>query len=162
MTVIRPAERMASAMSDTAFRYHLPLTEAQIRLMAGAAEGALFRLRKEGVRTLFPGPLTANQAQILQLAANGMGNAQIAGATFRTVHTIKTQLRRIYVRLGAHDRAHAVAIALARGLISLDDVHIPPGRAPGKPGRRPRVQAPQEPAGTGGPAVTDRESRRAG
>jgi DNA-binding NarL/FixJ family response regulator len=49
--------------------------------------------------------------------SNGRSNAQIGQELFLSEDTIKTHARRLFRKLGAADRAQAVAIGLRRGLI---------------------------------------------
>lgn len=66
--------------------------------------------------------LTAREVQIVSYAANGYSNAEIAAALYLAEHTVKSHLARTYRKLGARDRPHAVALALAGGLIPLDAI----------------------------------------
>jgi DNA-binding NarL/FixJ family response regulator len=61
--------------------------------------------------------LTAREIQILEAVAEGRSNKEIAGALTIAEDTVKTHLRRLFEKLGAADRAHAVAIALRQNLI---------------------------------------------
>jgi DNA-binding NarL/FixJ family response regulator len=58
------------------------------------------------------GPMTAAEAEVLRLAADGYTNARIAHELGISVSAVKARLEAAFVRLGAADRAHAVAIAL--------------------------------------------------
>jgi DNA-binding NarL/FixJ family response regulator len=62
---------------------------------------------------------TERQAAILARPAGGQSNKVIAGALGITVRTVKYHLAEIYGRLGAANRAEAVARASARGWIRL-------------------------------------------
>jgi DNA-binding NarL/FixJ family response regulator len=64
-----------------------------------------------------PGLLTAREIQILESVADGKSNKEIAAAMSIAEDTVKTHLRRLFEKLGAADRAHAVAIALRQNLI---------------------------------------------
>lgn len=66
------------------------------------------------------GPLTARQAAILVSAAKGLTDADIAATLGVSRNGVKESLRLIYRKLGARNRAHAVAIAIIRGLIAPD------------------------------------------
>lgn len=66
-----------------------------------------------GLRTRFP-TLTAREADVLEAITLGRNNAQIAGELFLSVATVKSYINAIFAKLGARDRAHAVAIALGR------------------------------------------------
>lgn len=69
--------------------------------------------------------LTARQREVLLLAANGNSNSQIAAWRGVTIHSVAEILSAAYRRLGAADRAQAVAIALAVGEIGVHQIHIP-------------------------------------
>lgn len=70
--------------------------------------------------------ITARERETLLLAANGHTNRSIARAMGLTEDTVKTRMVKIRRKLRAADRTHAVAIALALGLLSLADVEVPP------------------------------------
>ena len=70
-------------------------------------------------------PLTARQRQVLLLAANGNTNAAIATWLGVTAHSVAEILSAAYRRLGASDRAQAVAIALAVGELGVHQIHLP-------------------------------------
>ena len=61
--------------------------------------------------------LTRRQRQILQLYADGQSTARVAKRLGLSAETIRTHTKAILSRLGARDRAHAVAIALRLSLI---------------------------------------------
>lgn len=64
-----------------------------------------------------PAPMTARERQVLQLAAEGRSSRDIAEALFLSPGTVKTHFQNLYRKLGASDRASAVAQALRSGLI---------------------------------------------
>jgi two-component system nitrate/nitrite response regulator NarL len=68
-----------------------------------------------------PGPplveLTKREVQVLVGMSNGHSNAQIGQELFLSEDTVKTHARRLFRKLGANDRAQAVAIGLRRGII---------------------------------------------
>lgn len=61
--------------------------------------------------------LTLREMQILECLADGESNKGIGRRFSVSEETIKTHLRGLYDKLGAADRAHAVAIALRQRLI---------------------------------------------
>ena len=63
------------------------------------------------------GALTRRQREILQLYADGHSTAVAAKRLGLSPETVRTHTKAILARLGAHDRAHAVAIALRGSLI---------------------------------------------
>jgi len=62
-------------------------------------------------------PLSRRESEILQKVAYGASTKEVAHALGISPHTVKTHLERIFEKLGANDRAQAVAIALRRGLV---------------------------------------------
>jgi DNA-binding NarL/FixJ family response regulator len=62
-------------------------------------------------------PLSPREAQILQHIASGSSTKEVARDLGISSHTVKTHLERIFDKLGANDRAQAVAIALRMGLV---------------------------------------------
>lgn len=70
--------------------------------------------------------LSARERAVLGRLAAGETNAQIARELGLSLETVKTHLKRIYRALGAHDRGHAVALAVLTGDLDLyDSVHAP-------------------------------------
>lgn len=61
--------------------------------------------------------LTERESACLALTAEGMTNAEIASVLGVSSETVKTHMAAIRAKLGANDRAHAVAIAVRRGLL---------------------------------------------
>jgi len=61
--------------------------------------------------------LTVREIEALRLIAAGNSNKQIADRLFVAEATIKSRVTNILSKLGANDRAHAVTIAIRRGII---------------------------------------------
>lgn len=66
--------------------------------------------------------LTPARLQALRLAAGGLTNEQIAAKARIDVETVKSTLASTYRKLGAANRAHAVALGMVHGLILPGDV----------------------------------------
>lgn len=64
--------------------------------------------------------LTTRELDVLELAAKGLSNAQIARMLRVATGTVKVHLKNISTKLGSTDRTEAVTIALQRGFIQLD------------------------------------------
>jgi DNA-binding CsgD family transcriptional regulator len=64
------------------------------------------------------GPPTKKQLEVLQLLADGLSTEEIAARMFVSVETVKTHLVDIRAKLGAVNRAHAVALGLRANLIT--------------------------------------------
>jgi DNA-binding NarL/FixJ family response regulator len=65
--------------------------------------------------------LTGREIEVLQLAARGLNNSEIAKEMFVSATTVKAHLAHIYRKLGVSDRTAAVTTALERQIIRLDD-----------------------------------------
>src|SRR5262249_22313721 len=61
--------------------------------------------------------LTERELQVLRGMADGKSNAEIGRELFVSEDTVKTHARRLFRKLGARDRAHAVAAAFRAGLV---------------------------------------------
>jgi DNA-binding NarL/FixJ family response regulator len=61
--------------------------------------------------------LTLREIQILEFLSEGKSNKEIAAVLSISDETVKTHLKRLYDKLGASDRAQAVAIALRQSII---------------------------------------------
>jgi DNA-binding NarL/FixJ family response regulator len=62
-------------------------------------------------------PLSKREREILQKVADGSTTRQVATELGISPHTVKTHLERIFEKLGANDRAQAVAIAIRTGIV---------------------------------------------
>lgn len=62
-------------------------------------------------------PLSKREREILQRVADGATTRQVATDLGISPHTVKTHLERIFEKLGANDRAQAVAIAIRAGVV---------------------------------------------
>ena len=62
-------------------------------------------------------PLSKREREILQMVANGSTTKEVARDLGISPHTVKTHLERIFEKLGANDRAQAVAIAIRTGIV---------------------------------------------
>jgi PAS domain S-box-containing protein len=70
-------------------------------------------------------PLTKREREVMALAASGGQSADIAERLFLSPETVKSHVQNAMGKLGAHTRAHAVAIALVTGQIAWSDDPLP-------------------------------------
>ncbi|MFJ8853462.1 response regulator [Streptomyces sp. NPDC102437] len=61
--------------------------------------------------------LSGREREVLELVAKGTSNREIAAELFISEATVKTHLTHVFAKLGAKDRAAAVAIGYDRGIL---------------------------------------------
>jgi DNA-binding NarL/FixJ family response regulator len=98
------------------------------RAVRAAARGqttlapAIAQRLMQRVRSPDSDALSAREIEVLQLAARGLSNNEIAKELFVSATTAKAHLVHIYSKLGVNDRTAAVTTALERGIIRLDQI----------------------------------------
>ena len=63
-------------------------------------------------------PLTEREMQVLRGMSQGQSNGEIGRELFLSEDTVKTHARRLFRKLGARDRAQAVALGFRRGFVA--------------------------------------------
>jgi DNA-binding NarL/FixJ family response regulator len=71
-------------------------------------------------------PLTTREHEVITLVSAGLQGGEIATRLGVSPETVKSHVQNAMTKLGAHTRAHAVAIALSTGQI---DLYEEPGSA---------------------------------
>jgi DNA-binding NarL/FixJ family response regulator len=120
-------ERIDAALAAGADGY-LFKEDVSTRLVAALAE-----LRANGtpmsagavrvmLRQLYPRPnhkprLSPQELVVLELLSYGLGYQEIAEKSGKSIHTVRSQLQSVYAKLGVENRAEAVSLAWAHGLI---------------------------------------------
>jgi DNA-binding NarL/FixJ family response regulator len=63
-------------------------------------------------------PLSAREVEVLEGMSRGKSNAAIGRELYLSEDTVKTHARRMFRKMGAADRAQAVALGFRWGLLS--------------------------------------------
>jgi DNA-binding CsgD family transcriptional regulator len=63
--------------------------------------------------------LSGREVEVLRLVASGLSNIEVGARLFIAEETVKTHVRHVLAKLPARNRAHAVALGLQRGLITV-------------------------------------------
>lgn len=69
--------------------------------------------------------VTEQELRVLEQIAQGLTNAEAGQRLYLSEHTVKTHLRRLFAKLGARGRAHAVTLGYKRGLLLLPQPPTP-------------------------------------
>lgn len=68
--------------------------------------------------------LTPREVEVIDLAAIGLSNRQIAEQLCLSEDTILGDMKSIFVKLGAHSKVQAVVLAIAEGIIEVPDIRV--------------------------------------
>jgi predicted ATPase/DNA-binding CsgD family transcriptional regulator len=118
----RAAATVRSVLDEAAFARAwgagraLPLEQAIADALALAAEIATPPDVAHRSEPSSAAQLSAREAQVLRLLADGQSNKEIARELALSVHTVERHLANVYAKIGARGRADAVAYALRHGL----------------------------------------------
>jgi DNA-binding CsgD family transcriptional regulator len=81
--------------------------------------GEVKRSNPASAEPAWPGQLlTESETRVLRYLPTHMGAPEIAAELFLSANTVKTHLRHLYQKLGAHSRQEAVQRARATGLLT--------------------------------------------
>ena len=90
------------------------------RLLAGFAFSSISQSSKsrgQPLQSSIPEPLSERELEVLRLMAAGLSNRDIADRDVVSINTVKTQVKSIYGKLGAHKREDAITAARELGLL---------------------------------------------
>ena len=93
------------------------LQPASARALLGALSQQAPTPAGTGNDVLAADHLTAREMEVLRLMAAGQRNRDIAEALVVSEATVKTHVNNIFAKLGCHDRAQAILLAMQQGLV---------------------------------------------
>lgn len=91
---------------------HPAAAAAVLRLWRAARGGDIDAARREAVQ------LSRREFEVLDGLARGRGNRELARDLAVSPRTVEAHVARLFVKLGARNRAHAVSLAEERGLLT--------------------------------------------
>jgi DNA-binding NarL/FixJ family response regulator len=118
LTLGEDADGVSRAIADGA-RGYLAKDASREEILSTVAL-ALFATPAPGARPRPSGPppaLTQRERQVLEGMSCGRSNADIGTSLFLSEDTVKTHARRLFRKLGAADRAQAVALGFRWGFL---------------------------------------------
>lgn len=127
MVLVPPTTRAEAAWQVISRRSTMLLTEASQARRAEVLIDATTELGRAFEALGVPlswkplgiaGRLTEREFQVLHGMSRGKRNSDIARELFLAETTVKTHARHLFHKLGALDRAHAVAIGFREGLLT--------------------------------------------
>jgi DNA-binding NarL/FixJ family response regulator len=101
------AVRRGGAAIDPAVQLHL------VNAVAGAPPA-----QPPSQPPAFPDGLTAREAEVLALVAEGMSNAEVAARLVVSEATVKSHINHLFTKIGVRDRAQAVAYAYQHSIVN--------------------------------------------
>jgi DNA-binding NarL/FixJ family response regulator len=115
--VIREADRDGCQLPEGLLRKAATAGPAMVEFRPDGAAGVNLSRGEGSVATLTSLHLTAREAEVLRLVADGYDTTEIAEQLAYSESTIKGVLAKIMTRLEARNRCHAVAIVVREGLL---------------------------------------------
>jgi DNA-binding NarL/FixJ family response regulator len=88
---------------------------------AATADRLMERPARDDHAELLLRSLSERERQILALLARGYSNRRIAEASYLSLNTVRTHVQNVLVKLGVHSKLEAAAMAVRRGLVSIED-----------------------------------------
>jgi DNA-binding NarL/FixJ family response regulator len=122
---IQEGEPMDRLLETAGARGLLPETVSSLRAMFDLSEASsqtlaeVSRPGRAAAETIAPNDLlTERESELLQLIHSGLSNAEISEALFISNNTVKTHIKHLYQKLGAGNRAQALARARELRLVA--------------------------------------------
>jgi len=119
------AERVIESIEFSAIAHVLPsrhlvifMTPDGVLREGGATVPEAPWMASAGIRAVRHAELTDREREVMALVAAGFQTAELAERLFLSPETVKSHVQNALAKLGAHTRAHAVAIALMTGQIT--------------------------------------------
>jgi two-component system, NarL family, nitrate/nitrite response regulator NarL len=123
MTRMASARELAGAIRAVAAGFRIPPTDPPAAPAASAApvEQPPEPPERDHHAELLLRSLSERERHILDLLARGYSNRHIAEACYLSLNTVRTHVQNVLVKLGAHSKLDAAALALRQGLVRIED-----------------------------------------
>jgi len=122
MMSLQERERMLSAYRVHAERFTaIAAKRARRSSVLASSDTADRPIMQEPSAELRPetsAELSTREVDVLTLMASGRSNGEVGARLLISEETVKTHVRHVLAKLRARNRAHAVALAFRRGLIT--------------------------------------------
>ena len=89
----------------------------EVTIPLGRLSSVVTRLKRPSTRS--SDVLSRRELEVLRLLADGLSNAAIAERLVLSVNTVRNHVQRVIMKLGAHSKLEAVALALRQGIIEI-------------------------------------------
>ncbi|MBM9507218.1 response regulator transcription factor [Actinacidiphila acididurans] len=110
------ADEIARAIKDVTAGGAGLSPAVQIRVLDAFTAGGPVEGPAGSVTAELPDGLTAREAEVLALVAEGLSNAEIAQRLHVSMATVKTHINNLFAKTGVRDRAQAVGYAYRHGI----------------------------------------------
>ena len=84
----------------------------------GAHDGAALAATRPAATARLRDPLSVSEMRVLRYLPTNLSAPEIAAELSLSVNTVRTHMRHVYEKLGAHGRSEAVELARAHGLVA--------------------------------------------
>jgi DNA-binding NarL/FixJ family response regulator len=120
MTRAVSGRELAEAIRAVAAGYQVILADPP-PVPPAAADRPPDRPQRDDHAELLLRSLSERERQILTLLARGYSNRRIAEVSVLSLNTVRTHVQNVLVKLGVHSKLEAAALAVRRGLVSIED-----------------------------------------
>ncbi len=116
--LLHPAPSLLKRHSGGGTAHGALIREILARLRLGTDDGATTAAPRSGASAHVRDPLSGSEMRVLRYLPTNLSAPEIAAELSLSVNTVRTHMRHVYEKLGAHGRSEAVDLARAHGLVA--------------------------------------------